>query len=681
MAGSYLADRVKARTVLERRMDRGGAYVELGVEPPIESDGGDHSDLDRRRISVRWLAGTVLTGCTGATLIAASVFAALDPNAMRAEAPEIAATDRQAASRESAILRKGDRLVKSVDLVAARQTFRTPTTIRAGEREIVRNRTFTRVATTLAMTQTGFADDVPPFNPLKLLAGGPSQTEQQPEPDHSREDADVSFTTKDLGNEFQPDDGYSLSLAEIEAQVTEHIRAVARSASRAPLPLPPQLLLMRTSRAALDGAAGLSYATPGGDPRFSTTFSSIEVRMVPENVTPIPKAETQTRKDAEERLVVVRRNESLDDILKEAGAARDQSRRIIEALGLRKGVTEGQRLKVLFTDTGGADQKMQIARLSVYNDEAVEATVALADNGEYVQMAKAEQPQQASKGKKAAADDDDEDEEDVGGLRLYNSFYETALKQDIPKPVIDDLVRIFANDIDFQRSVAGGDSFEVFYEESEEADGRQELLYASVTARAETFNYYRYQSPDDGVLDFYDPAGRSTRKFLIRKPIAIGEQRSGFGMRFHPIMRYSRMHTGVDWAAPMGTPIVAAGNGTVIKAARESGYGNRVEVQHANGYITTYNHMSGFAKGISEGVRVRQGQVVGFLGSTGLSTGPHLHYEVIVNGNFVDPLRIRLARTRELSGRQIAEFKRERERIDDLIARAPNATRFAARQN
>ena len=154
--------------------------------------------------------------------------------------------------------------------------------------------------------------------------------------------------------------------------------------------------------------------------------------------------------------------------------------------------------------------------------------------------------------------------------------------------------------------------------------------------------------------------------------------RSGFGGRYHPILRYTRMHTGVDWAAPIGTPIVAAGNGTVIKAARESGYGNRVEIQHANGYITTYNHMSGFARGIVEGTRVRQGQVVGFLGMTGLATGPHLHYEVIVSGNFVDPLRIKLARTRELNTRQLDDFRRERDRIDGLIAKAPNATQVAA---
>ena len=174
------------------------------------------------------------------------------------------------------------------------------------------------------------------------------------------------------------------------------------------------------------------------------------------------------------------------------------------------------------------------------------------------------------------------------------------------------------------------------------------------------------------VHDYLDEQGRSLKKFLLRKPIADGIMRSGFGNRNHPILRFAKMHTGVDWAAPIGTPIVAAGNGTVIKAARESGYGNRVEIQHANGYVTTYNHMTGFARGITEGVRVRQGQVVGFLGSTGLSTGPHLHYEVIVNGHFVDPMRVKLARTREIEGRMLVDFKRERDRIDGLMAKAPN---------
>ena len=266
-------------------------------------------------------------------------------------------------------------------------------------------------------------------------------------------------------------------------------------------------------------------------------------------------------------------------------------------------------------------------------------------------------------------------------MRLYASLYETALKQEIPRPIIDDLVRIFGNEVDFQRSVAGGDSIDIFYGEGEEGEARNELLYASITTRDETFRYYRFQTPDDGVVDYYDDQGRSVRKFLVRKPVAAGELRSGFGMRFHPIMRYSKMHTGVDWAAPIGTPIYAAGSGVVLKASWDSGgYGRRVEIQHANGYVTTYNHMSGFAKGMTEGVRVRQGQLVGYLGSSGLSTGPHLHYEVLVNGHFVDPMRIKLTRTKEFDGRMLAAFKRERERIDGLMGKAPNAARVAERR-
>ena len=147
-----------------------------------------------------------------------------------------------------------------------------------------------------------------------------------------------------------------------------------------------------------------------------------------------------------------------------------------------------------------------------------------------------------------------------------------------------------------------------------------------------------------------------------------------------PILGYTRPHTGVDWAAPIGTPIFAAGNGVIIKAGWDSGYGRRIEIEHANGYVTTYNHMSGFARGSTEGARVRQGQVIGYLGQTGLATGPHLHYEVLVNGHFVDPMKVKLPRTREFDGHMLAAFKRERDRVDGLLAQAPTAQQVVADQ-
>jgi murein DD-endopeptidase MepM/ murein hydrolase activator NlpD len=192
-------------------------------------------------------------------------------------------------------------------------------------------------------------------------------------------------------------------------------------------------------------------------------------------------------------------------------------------------------------------------------------------------------------------------------------------------------------------------------------------MYASITVGGEARRYYRFQTPDDGIVDFYDEAGKSAKKFLVRKPMTGGIFRSGFGVRNHPILGFARVHTGVDWADDVGTPVFAAGNGVIISADWKGGYGRHIEIQHLNGYVTTYSHLSGFARGIEHGAKVRQGQVISYVGTTGLSTGPHLHYEVKINGNFVDPMRIKLPRGRELGGTILAEFERERQRIDGIL--------------
>jgi murein DD-endopeptidase MepM/ murein hydrolase activator NlpD len=251
------------------------------------------------------------------------------------------------------------------------------------------------------------------------------------------------------------------------------------------------------------------------------------------------------------------------------------------------------------------------------------------------------------------------------------------MKNDIPRAAVDDLIRIFAYDVDFQKRVTGGDTFEVFYAEDEDTPGRLEILYASLTTGGEQRQVYRFQSNEDGSVEYFDQDGKSLKKFLLRKPIADAELRSGFGMRYHPILRYSKMHTGVDWGSRVGTPILASGNGVVTKVGWTSGYGRHTEIQHTNGYVTTYSHQSAFAKGIAPGAKVRQGQVIGFVGSTGLSTGPHLHYEVLVNGHFVNPMKIKVPRGRELDGRALAEFTRQRDQVNTLLAKASN-TKLAA---
>jgi murein DD-endopeptidase MepM/ murein hydrolase activator NlpD len=239
----------------------------------------------------------------------------------------------------------------------------------------------------------------------------------------------------------------------------------------------------------------------------------------------------------------------------------------------------------------------------------------------------------------------------------------------MPRAVIESLLRIYSYDVDFQYKTQPGDSFDVLFAGEEENDAKSEVLFASLTVGGDTKRFYRFQTPDDGLVDYYDETGKSAKKFLVRKPLATGIMRSGFGGRNHPLLGYHKMHTGVDWAAPLGTPIYASGNGLVDKVGWESGYGKYIRLRHANGYETAYGHMTAFARAIQPGARVRQGQVIGYVGSTGLSTGPHLHYEILVNGRFVDPLRLRLPRGRVLDGAVLAGFEQERDRLENMLTR------------
>lgn len=639
----------------------------MGVEPPIRLAGGGSYHLGSRSVSLRWLAAIVLTGIAGAGLIGATVLAAMDGRTEVAQAPELAGTARSSRTDQAGPVR-GDRLVRSADVVAERQTFRAPVAVRVGDKQIIRTRGFTRVSTTLALAPAANGDEVPDFDPIRLMAQDGSPVGSPPvDPGPALSDAEVSFTTtRDLATVDPNRTGGSGSLStdEIQAQVAALAR-MAADPNRTPTS--GQALLARTS---LAGAAPTDRLDRATATPHSSTFASIEVHMVAENVTVVSRSDAGREREPVERLVVFRRGDDLEGVLRASGATRDQARAILGAFAPSRGeppVAEGRRLRLSFAPPDDGRPR-QIARVSVYADETLETTIALTDAGSYAKVSGVE----ASKRPAAAARSQEE-----GGLRLYDSFYETALRQSVPKPLIDALVRIFGNDVDFQRSVAGGDGFDAFYADEDASGQGLELLYASITVRNETFRYYRFVTPDDNTVDYYDENGRSVRKFLIRNPVPNGVFTSAFGMRFHPVLGYSRPHTGVDWTAPIGTPILASGSGTVLKAERSSSYGNHVEVQHANGYLTTYSHMTGFARGIVAGARVRQGQVVGYLGQTGLATGPHLHYEVIVNGHFVDPMKVKLARTREMNGRVLADFKRERDRVDALMANAPDSVASA----
>lgn len=253
---------------------------------------------------------------------------------------------------------------------------------------------------------------------------------------------------------------------------------------------------------------------------------------------------------------------------------------------------------------------------------------------------------------------------------VQTSLYASALALGATDREVAALADAFAYDVDFQRDVRTGDQFELVFERFYDDEGNTvrtgELLFVSLESRRGARAFYSFLAPGDARPDWYDVDGKSARRFLMRTPINGARLSSGYGMRRHPILGYSRMHRGIDFAAPTGTPILAAGDGVIVRAGPFSSYGNYVRIRHGDGYETSYAHMSRFASGMRAGVRVRQGQVIGYVGTTGRSTGPHLHYEVMRRGQQVNPMTLRVANGRNLSGRALELFLIERDRIDTL---------------
>lgn len=638
------------------------AIPDLGNDPPLSVDGAA-GELDRRRISVQWFSGTILTGLCGAALMGGAVFAALDGETNFASSPEMFEERlRMAISQtERSTIRKADRLPTPREVVAARQIIRVSTTSRYGDREAVRVRPYTKVLSNLSLSVTEASANVPAFNPQKLLAESAADGPGDEEAPAAAPDAEVSFVMRDLGTVL-PKAKVAVSIPMDE--VAMRVREAAHWTGAIPT---------RYASADLTGAIPMAYAVEGGG-SGADPYVGFEARIIPENVTLLPKTAnwvTGGSVNTDERVVIVKKGDSIASILRDLSATGEEIKLIAGLFGERgrdSGLRDGQRVRVLLAPAVGSN-RLQPVRVMIAGETATEAIVALSDLGKYVAV------DVDSAETQVASQDDDND--DGSGVRLYQSVYETALRNNVPRAIIEELIRIYSYDVDFQRKAQPGDSLEVVYAGDEDGpSGKPEVLFAQLNVGGEAKKLYRFQTSDDGVVDYYDESGKSAKKFLVRKPVVQGIMRSGFGMRRHPILGYSKVHTGVDWSAPHGTPIFAAGNGIVEKEGWESGYGKFILLRHPNGYETAYGHMTAFAKNIKEGKQVRQGQVIGFVGSTGLSTGAHVHYEIRINGRFVDPMRIKLPRGRALGGPALASFERERDRIEAMVGRP--APRVAA---
>jgi murein DD-endopeptidase MepM/ murein hydrolase activator NlpD len=622
----------------------------LGNEPPLDGDGRS-GPPDRREVSARWLSGTCLTGITSSILMGVALFAALDGREQLAEPPEVAELSPQGGSSDQAgEAAKRDRIAppRAITRQMDRQRMEVSTLSRQGDRDVIRTVPFMHLSMRLA-DRPATNKSYPKFDPLEVLA----------------EDASVQTANTGLIYGAKVESELTLKTAEFPLQTAAFDEKSELSADEVED-------VVRTTGAILtDGAvqvASLHYVAEErfGEPVDQQTLSTYGVRIVPENMSVSARAKSDAAKDYAEEVIPIKADQPFEMAFVGSGYKDSDTRRMAQAL---KTLTEEELLKagsVLRIGLEVAGDQGTILRCSLYESGNHVLTVALDDRGQYVQ-GDAPEPSPLV----ASAFGETLPQSPRGDLpSIYDAVNRTALSYGLSRSMTRQLVKLLASDVDYKAPIGAADRLEVFFSQPDEENNstdESELLYVSATLGDMRRVFYRFQM-EDGSVDYFDRDGRSSRQFLLRNPVPNGRFTSGFGGRRHPILGYVRRHTGVDWAAPRGTPIIAAGNGIVESAGWNSGYGRQTIIRHANGYQTSYNHQNAFAPGVKTGAKVRQGQVIGYVGTTGLSTGAHLHYELIVNGTKVDPMRVRLPDSRSLKDEQLAEFIKERDRIDALLA-------------
>lgn len=354
--------------------------------------------------------------------------------------------------------------------------------------------------------------------------------------------------------------------------------------------------------------------------------------------------------------VKVLRGETLTEAVQRAGVAPEEARRAVDALAEAMdtvNIKAGLAFEAIVRPKG-EDAHAQLVSLSLQPSPAKALTLSRTFDGA---LTLKEMEEKILDDTVAASGD------------IEGSLYESATKLGATPAITAQVVKLFAHKLDFQRDIQPGDDFKLVFDRRVTESGKTvevgDLRYAELHG----VKFYRFER-DRGEAEYFDENGKNIKGFLLRTPIDGARITSKFGIRRHPVLGYTRAHQGIDFGAGTGTPILAAGDGTVVESGRKGGYGNWLRIRHSGGWDTGYGHISRYAKGVRKGVRVRQGQVVAYVGSTGMSTGPHLHYEIFQRNKRVNPLSAKVPQGTVLAGRELKQFKAEKAHIDGLLAAA-----------
>ncbi|MBB3999574.1 M23 family metallopeptidase [Aureimonas pseudogalii] len=636
------------------------AKPDFGNQPALVAD--RRRKPDRRQVSARWLAGTLLTGVTSTAMMGIALSAAHDGH-RTLSAPAIANT-LQAASGD--LTERGERVfATAIPIERNRSTIEVPTILREGGREVVKSLPFAYASMLLGARHPA-SGSYPAFDAMSVFGDDDDADEAPPAENGQIYGAKVEGDVKLAVEAF---DLAGTTLDDFADIGTKEAEQLVRAASPRLDQAPVRVAAIQPFDATRFGGLG--------DPQVYLPGAAF--RVIQENVS-VSAAEVAASRATRygEEIVPFREDRPIGEALEESGHAdaAAPATALANLLGRDEmGAGEVLRLGLEPLEDGGS----RIVRVSAYRGERHLATAALSDDGRFTRG-----PEPALSRSVAEAFDENATEAPLRPSMptVYDGVWQAGLAYGLDDRLCRRLVKILAPDVDYQARLDPTDRLTLLYsleDGQDKASDQSQILYVEASFGGTTKRYYRFFTDDDDQTDYYDEAGRSARQFLLRNPVPNGRFTSPFGSRRHPILGYARMHWGVDWAAPRGTPILASGAGVVERAGWSTGNGQQTLIRHANGYETSYSHQSVIAKGVTAGARVRQGQIIGYVGSTGLSTGNHLHYEVSVNGTRVDPLRIRLPTGRQLQGEQLEAFDRERQRIDNLLKESVEEMKVAGR--
>ena len=375
----------------------------------------------------------------------------------------------------------------------------------------------------------------------------------------------------------------------------------------------------------------------------------------------------QKRPPPLDRSFTIGQGDTMAGVLHEAGLSNAESYNAVQALSEFydvRTIRPGQELKVHYTPGAEDEADLKFDKLVVQISPVKEVSITKADDNFSAEIFEKELL----------------DRSYARQAEIETSLYGSAMKAGIPAAVIANVIRTYSWNVDFQRDIRHGDKIEVLYEAKETEDGTYakygDVIYAKLSVGGKDIPIYRFEMKD-GRVEYFEADGMSVKKTLMKTPIDGARLSSGFGMRKHPVLGYNKMHKGVDFAAPTGTPIYAAGDGVISYKGRKGGYGNYISIRHNGRLSTAYAHMHKFAKGMGTGKRVKQGQVIGYVGTTGRSTGPHLHYEVLVNGVQKNPNSVDLPTGEQLAGAELDKFKTHIKKIDQQYEGLNSSLRIA----